>query len=74
MIRRHTGDATYCKSRNIAGVQAREGRTWPAVAAAVFAGEILVDTFYGNELWQAVGFGVADVVEPLIGASVVLGL
>ena len=45
---------------------------WPAVAAAAIAGEVLVDTYYGNDLWQAVGFGAANAVEPLVGASVVL--
>lgn len=45
---------------------------WPAVIAAILVGEVLVDTFYGNELWQAAGFGAANVVEPLVGASLVL--
>jgi integral membrane sensor domain MASE1 len=44
---------------------------WPAVMAAVLAGETLVDVQYGNPLWVAAGFGAADVVEPLIGAWVV---
>ncbi|MCW1957431.1 MAG: SpoIIE family protein phosphatase [Mycobacterium sp.] len=45
---------------------------WPAVAAAVLAGEILVDTYFGNPLAVAAGFGLANVVEPLVGASIVL--
>lgn len=45
---------------------------WPAVVAAVIAAEILVDTSYGNPLALAAGFAAANVVEPLIGASIVL--
>ena len=45
---------------------------WPAVAVAVFAAEILVDTYYGNSLPVAAGFALANIVEPLIGATVVL--
>jgi len=45
---------------------------WPAVVAAIVAAEILVDTYFGNDLWQAAGFGVANVVEPLVGATVAL--
>lgn len=45
---------------------------WPAVAAAVLSAEILVDTYFGNSLSMAAGFGVANVVEPLVGASIVL--
>ena len=45
---------------------------WPAISAAVIAAEILVDTLYGSELWTSAGFAAANVVEPLIGASLVL--
>ncbi len=45
---------------------------WPAVAAAVVAGEILVDTHFGSPWSVAAGFAAANVVEPLIGASIVL--
>ena len=45
---------------------------WPAVIVAILAGEVMVGTFYGNELWEAAGFGAANVVEPLVGASLVL--
>lgn len=45
---------------------------WPAVIAAILTAELIVDTYYGNAFWQAAGFGVANVVEPLVGASMVL--
>lgn len=45
---------------------------WPAIVAAIIAGEVMVDTFYGNGLWMAAGFAAANVIEPLVGASVVL--
>jgi integral membrane sensor domain MASE1 len=45
---------------------------WPAIVAAVLAAEIMVDVHYGNPLWVAAGFGLADVVEPLVGASAVI--
>ncbi|MGI9125783.1 MAG: MASE1 domain-containing protein, partial [Mycobacterium sp.] len=45
---------------------------WPWIAVAVIAAEILVDTVYGNPLWVSAGFAVANVVEPIIGASLTL--
>lgn len=45
---------------------------WPWIACAVFAAEVLVDLRYGSPLWESAGFGVANVVEPLVGASLVL--
>ncbi len=45
---------------------------WPAVAAAVVPAEILVDTFYGSPLPLSLAFAASNVVEPLIGASLVL--
>lgn len=45
---------------------------WPWIAVAVVAAEILVDTLYGNPLWVSSGFAVANVVEPVIGASLTL--
>ncbi len=45
---------------------------WPAVVAAIMAAEMLVDIYFGNDLWQAAGFGVANVVEPLVGATLAL--
>lgn len=45
---------------------------WPAVIVAIVAGEVLVDTYYGDALWQAAGFGLANAVEPVVGASVAL--
>lgn len=45
---------------------------WPWFAAAVCAAEVLVDTVYANPLWVSAGFAAANVVEPIIGASLVL--
>lgn len=45
---------------------------WPAVVAAVLVAEIMVDVQYGNPFRVAAGFGAANVVEPLIGAAVVI--
>ncbi len=45
---------------------------WPGIAAALVAAEILVDTWFGSELWAAAGFAAANVVEPMIGATLVL--
>lgn len=45
---------------------------WPAVIIAVIAAEMLVDTYYGNVLWEAAGFALANSVEPLVGASAAL--
>ncbi len=45
---------------------------WPWLAAAVIAAEVLVDSFYANPLWVSAGFAMANVVEPVIGASLVL--
>lgn len=45
---------------------------WPAIAGAVVVAEVLVDTLYGSPLWVSGGFAAANVVEPLIGASLVL--
>ena len=45
---------------------------WPAIVAAVIAAELLVDTYYGNIPGLSVVFATANVVEPIIGASLVL--
>ncbi len=45
---------------------------WPWLAAAVVVAEVLVDTIYGSPLWVSGGFAVANVVEPLVGATLVL--
>ena len=45
---------------------------WPAIAAAVIAAELLVDSVYGNPLALSVAFAASNVVEPIIGASLVL--
>jgi integral membrane sensor domain MASE1 len=47
---------------------------WPWIALAVVAAEVLVDTLFGSPLWVAAAFASANVVEPLIGASLVLAL
>jgi integral membrane sensor domain MASE1 len=45
---------------------------WPWIAVAVIVAEILVDTLYGSPMWVSAGFAMANVVEPLIGATLVL--
>ena len=45
---------------------------WPAVVLAIVLGELLVDLYYGESLITAAGYVTANVVEPLIGASLVL--
>lgn len=45
---------------------------WPWIALAVIAAEVLVDTLFGSPLWVAGAFAAANVVEPLVGASLVL--
>lgn len=45
---------------------------WPAIVAAIIAAELLVDSVYGNPLALSVGFALSNVVEPLVGASIVL--
>ena len=45
---------------------------WPVIATAVIAAELVVDTVYGNPLVLSVGFAVSNVVEPIVGASIVL--
>ena len=45
---------------------------WPAVIIAIILGEILIDTYFGNPPTVAAGFAAANVVEPLIGASLTL--
>ena len=47
---------------------------WPAIALAIVAAEMLVDTYFGNPATVAAGFALANVVEPVVGASVVLAL
>ena len=45
---------------------------WPAIAVAVVAAELLVDTLYGNPVGLSVAFAFSNVVEPVVGASIVL--
>jgi hypothetical protein len=45
---------------------------WPTIAAAVIAAELLVDSVYGNPLALSFAFAVSNVVEPIVGASIVL--
>lgn len=44
---------------------------WWAIIAAIVTGELLVDAVHGLSTLTAAGFGLANVVEPLVGASVV---
>ena len=45
---------------------------WPAIAVAVIAAEVLVDSFYGNPLGLSVAFAASNVIEPVVGALLVL--
>ncbi len=45
---------------------------WPAVIAAVVLAETLVDVNEGYARWAVVGYALANSVEPLVGASLVL--
>lgn len=56
----------------VAAMMLSRRAVWPGIVAAVIAAEIVVDTYFGNPLGMASGFALANVVEPLVGASVVL--
>ena len=56
----------------VAAMKLSRRSLWPWIAAAVVAAEILVDTVYGSPLGASAGFAAANVVEPFVGASVVL--
>ena len=45
---------------------------WPAVVAAIILGEVLIDSLYGAGPAMSAGYALANVVEPLIGATLVL--
>jgi len=45
---------------------------WPSVIVAIILGEGLVDVYFGNPPTVAAGYALANVVEPLIGASLTL--
>lgn len=45
---------------------------WPAIVAGIAVAEIAVDLYYGTTLPTAVGFVLANSLEPIVGASVVL--
>lgn len=44
---------------------------WPAIVAAIVLGEVLVDLEGGSALPMAAGYALADVIEPVVGASIV---
>lgn len=45
---------------------------WPAVIAAVVAAETMVDVAEGYSPWAIAGYALANSVEPLVGATLVL--
>jgi serine phosphatase RsbU (regulator of sigma subunit)/integral membrane sensor domain MASE1 len=47
---------------------------WAVIVAAIVACELAVDLYYGVGAWGALGYAVANSVEPVVGASVVLAL
>jgi signal transduction histidine kinase len=44
-------------------------RHWPVLVAVVAAAEIAVDLQHGQAVAMAIGFAVANVIEPMIGAT-----
>lgn len=44
---------------------------WPAIVLAIVLGEVLVDLLHGLSLSWAAGYALANVVEPLVSASLV---
>lgn len=46
-------------------------RRWPVVIAAIVVGEVGVDLQHGLALWVTLGSALANVVEPVTGASLV---
>jgi signal transduction histidine kinase len=47
-------------------------RTWPVWLATIAVTEITIDLFRHNTVFMALGFATANVVEPLIGASLLI--
>ena len=45
---------------------------WPGIAGAVIVAELAVDALYGNPLGLSIAYAMSNVVEPLVGASLVL--
>jgi integral membrane sensor domain MASE1 len=45
---------------------------WPVIVAAIVVAELAVDLRYGAALGTSLGFALANSVEPLVGASLVL--
>lgn len=45
---------------------------WPAIMLAAFLGEVIVDLFFGSARTVAVGYALANMVEPVVGASLTL--
>ena len=49
-------------------------RTWPVWLTTIAVTEITIDLFRHSSVFQSVGFATANVVEPLVGASLVIWL
>jgi serine phosphatase RsbU (regulator of sigma subunit)/integral membrane sensor domain MASE1 len=45
-------------------------RAWPAVAAGIVVGELIVDMGQGQGFWWALGWAAANTTEPFVGAMV----
>lgn len=69
-----TGPAFFFPSAGVAVATMLLTRrsSWPAILAAVALAEVLVDLRYGNPKALAFGYALANVVEPLVGATLVL--
>jgi integral membrane sensor domain MASE1 len=46
-------------------------RTWPLWFAVVAVTEVIVDVTHGQSLGMALGFGLANAIEPLVGATAI---
>jgi signal transduction histidine kinase len=46
-----------------------ERRYWPVLIAVVAAAEVAVDLQHGQAVGMAIGFAIANVIEPMIGAT-----
>lgn len=56
----------------VAAMMLTKRSRWPAVIVAIIAGEVIVDVSFGNAGLMAAGYALANIVEPLIGASLTL--
>ncbi|HET7486991.1 MAG TPA: diguanylate cyclase [Acidimicrobiales bacterium] len=68
-----TGSTTFWPGAGltVAVLLLRPRREWPALLAAVFVAELVVDVAHGFGVGPSLGYAVANCVEPLVGALLV---